>query len=240
MTTTESTPGVSSDAVPKTNTELGLLHGRLIPGIYFDSGYCIWAFDFTSVPSPLDPFSDVWIDTPDGERTLYINSETAMETIASNHPFDRTVIGEITVEQTGSDQVRVTVEGEDGTSLKLELSFGQTVGTRLLNALVALTPKAVARTQLGSALSTFVLNRLVEANGAKVAGRFATGEPYRFEASQIAVITAATATLDGEDLGIPSSPPQPIEDGDVKNMPLHCYADVYVPVQRRELEDDTI
>jgi hypothetical protein len=81
-----------------------------------------------------------------------------------------------------------------------------------------------------------VLNRLVEANGAKVAGRFATGEPYRFEANQIAVITAATATLDGEDLGLPSSPPQPIEDGDVKNMPLHCYADVYVPVQERETE----
>ena len=180
----------------------------------------------------------MWIDTPDGERKLYINSETAMETIASNHPFDQTVLGEIAVEQTDSDRVYVTVEGEDGTSLELELSFGQTVGTRLLNAMGALTPKAVARTQLGSALSTFVLNRLVEVNGAKVAGRFATGEPYRFEANRIAVITAATATLDGKDLGIPSSPPQPIEDGDVRNMPLHCYADVYVPVQGRETEDE--
>lgn len=232
MTATE-----SSDAAPKTNKDLGLFHGRLIPGIYFDSGYCIWAFDFTSTPSPLDPFSDVWIDTPDGERTLYINSETAMETIASNHPFDQTVMADITIDQTDSDKVHVTVEGEDGTSLELDLSFGQTVGTQLLNAMVALTPRAVARTQIGSALSTFVLNRLVEANGAKVAGRFATGEPYRFEANRIAVITAATATVDGEDLGLPSSPPQPIEDGDVKNMPLHCYADVYVPVQGRETED---
>lgn len=80
---------------------------------------------------------------------IYLNSETAMETIASNHPFDQTVMSEISVEQTGSDRVRVTVEGEDGTSLELELSFDQTVGTRLLNAMVALTPKAVARTQLG-------------------------------------------------------------------------------------------
>jgi hypothetical protein len=232
MTATE-----PSDAAPKTNKDLGLFHGRLIPGIYFESGYCIWAFDFTSTPSPLDPFSDVWIDTPDGERTLYINSDTAMETIASNHPFDRTVSADITIDQTDSNGVRVTVEGEDGTELEMDLSFGQTVGTRLLNVMVALTPKAVARTQIGSALSTFVLNRLVEANGAKVAGRFATGEPYRFEANRIAVVTAATATLDGEDLGLLSSSPQPIEDGDVKNMPIHCYADVYVPVHSREAEE---
>lgn len=235
-TTTRPATGGEATTIQKTDRNLELFRGTLIPGSYFDSGYCIWAFDFTTVPDGIEPFRDVWIDSPEGERTLYISSETALETIAGNHPFDQTALGTITIEQTAADRTRVILDGDDGVSLELELSFDQTMGTRLLNAVAAVTPKRIARSQFGAAVSTLVLNQLVNANGAKVAGRFATGEPYRFEASRIAAVTDAKGTLNGSDLGQPTQPSVPLADGDVKNMPLYIHADVYVPVHEREMD----
>lgn len=201
----------------------------MIPGIYFSSGYCVWAFDFTATPDGLDPFSDVWVIAPDGERTLIISSEEARETIERNRAFDRTLVGEVRIDQPTQDTARVTAEA-DGLHVDMELTFTQTGGTRLLNVLGALTPDVVARSRFGSALSTLLLNRSVEANGTKVAGRFGTGEPYRFEVTRIAVVTDATATVNDEDLGIPTHPDQPVADGDVKNMPLFIDGRAYVPV----------
>lgn len=201
----------------------------LIPGIHFSSGYCVWAFNFTATPDGLDPFSDVWVIAPDGERTLIISSEEARETIARNHAFDRTLIGEIRIDQPTPDTARVAAEA-DGLHVDMELTFTQTGGTQLLNVLGALTPDIVARSGFGSTLSTLFLNRFVEANGTKVAGRFGTGEPYRFEATRMAVVTDATATVNDEDLGVPARPDQPVADGDVKNMPLFIEGCAYVPI----------
>lgn len=108
-----------------------------------------------------------------------------------------------------------------------------------MNAVAAVTPKRIARSQFGAAVSTLVLSQLVNANGAKVAGRFATGEPYRFEASCVATVTDAKATLNGSDLGQPTQPSVPLADGDVKNMPLYIHADVYVPVHEHEMDAPT-
>lgn len=235
-TTTRPATDGQATTIQKTDSDLELFRGTLIPGIYFDSGYCIWAFDFTTAPDGIEPFRDVWIDSPEGKRTLYISSETALETIDGNHPFDETSLATIAIEQTTADSTRVTLEGDDGVTLNFELSFNQTTGTRLLNAVAALTPKRIARSRFGAAVSTLALNQLVTANGAKVAGRFATGEPYRFEASRVATVTDAKATLNGSDLGQPTQPSVPLADGDVKNMPLYIHADVYVPVHEHGMD----
>lgn len=189
----------------------------------------MWAFNFTATPDGLDPFSDVWVIAPDGERTLLISSEEARETIGRNHAFDRTLIGKVRIDQLTPDTARVTADTDD-LHVDMELTFTQTGGTRLLNVLGALIPDIIARSTFGSALSTLLLNRLVEANGTKVAGRFGTGEPYRFEATRTAVVTEATATVNGEDLGVLTHPDQPVADGNVKNMPLVIDGRAYVPV----------
>lgn len=226
--TTQSTTNQSPESTVS-NKRLHSFEGLLIPGIHFSSGYCVWAFNFTTTPDGLDPFSDVWVIAPDGERTLIISSEEARETIARNHAFDRTLIGEIRIDQPTPDTAHVTAQADD-LCVDMELTFTQTGGTRMLNMLGALTPDIVARSGFGSALSTLLLNRLVEANGTKVAGRFGTGEPYRFEATRIAVVTDATATVNDEDLGGPTRPDQPVADGDVRNMPLFMAGRAYVPV----------
>lgn len=235
-TASGSETGLERDTVPRTNQPLNLYSGTFVPGIYFSSGYCLLAFDFTSVPPNVDPFIYVWIITPDGERTLYADPEEGIELVSGYHTVDQGVGGHITREQTGSDTVRVTVEGNDGTNLELELSVGQTMATRALNALSALTPKTVARTQFGAALGTVLLDRLLETNGTKVAGRTEIGSPYRFEADHINIITDASATLNGEDLGTPTAPDRLVEFGDVKigNIPLYMRADAYLPIPKQD------
>lgn len=166
-----SNPGIERDAVPRTNRPLNLYSGTFVPGIYFSSGYCLLAFDFTSVPPSVDPFIYVWIITPDGERTLYADPEGGIELMSGYHTVDQGIGCHITREQTGSDTVRITVEGDDGTDLERNLSVGQTMATRALNTISALTPKTVARTHFGAAVGTILLDRLLETNGTKVAGR---------------------------------------------------------------------
>jgi hypothetical protein len=208
--------------------------GTFITGVYFTSGYCVWSNAFTAVPSGLEPFVDVWVITPEGERILYCDPEAAIEPVTWYHDFDTTVGGEITRTATAPDRAHVSLTAADGTTLELDVSFGQTVGTRLLNAMSALTPKSVSRTRFGAKLGTAVLNTLLDADGMKVAGRTETGARYRSEAKRIYTITDASASLNGEDLGQLSRPPQSIEFGDLRSIPLYIHGDVYLPVPNRE------
>ncbi|WP_254534710.1 hypothetical protein [Halomarina litorea] len=101
---------MATQSTPKRTLEptsqLQAFGGTLLPGTCFTSGYCVWAYDFHTTPDGLDPFHDVWVVAPDGERTLIITSEQAERTIARNHPFDRTLLGDIRVEQPTPDTAR--------------------------------------------------------------------------------------------------------------------------------------
>ncbi|SFR32413.1 hypothetical protein [Halogeometricum limi] len=223
--------GDASESLVPESPRLEPFSGTFVPGICFDSGYCLWAFDFRSVPDDLAPFSDVWVFAPDGERTLYIDSAVARDVISGNHRFDRTVVADVSIDRPRDGEVIVTVVSDDA-SIAFEVRFEKTVGTRVLNVLSAVTPDAVARTRFGSALSTALLNRLVDANGTKVAGRFGTGEPYRFTADRTWAVTDATATIDGVDAGAVVRPDRPFADGDVKNMSVCIEGTAHVPVRR--------
>lgn len=75
-------------------------------------------------------------------------------------------------------------------------------------------------------------DRLLDTRDTKVAGRTEIGESYRFEADRIAVVTEATATLDGDDIGSATAPDHSIEFGDVTigNVPLYMRADAFLPI----------
>lgn len=234
-TPAEPEASVDSDPPLRSIDTLELFRGALISGVYFSRGYCVLSNYFTAVPSGIEPFVDVRVLTPDGERILYCDPEEAIETVTWYHDFDRTVGGDITRNVTAQDRARVTLDADDGTTLELDVSFGQTAGTRLLNAMSALTPKSVSRTRVGAKIGTTVLNTLLDADGMKVAGRTETGARYRSEARRISMITDASATLNGEELGRLSRPPQPIKFGDIRGLPLYIQGDVYLPIPNREI-----
>lgn len=234
MSTATDGETVTGETEPSIDQPLKPYRCTAIPGLCFESGHCLLAFDFTSTPPDVDPFRYVWIVGPDDERTLYADPEAGIDLVSGFHAVDQGVAADITWDQTGSDSLRLTVDGDDGTALELEVTTGQTRATRILNSMAAITPRSVIRTGIGAAILSDLLDRLLDTRGTKVAGRTEIGESYRFEADRIAVVTDATATLDGEDLGSSTAPDRTIEFGDVSigNVPLYMRADAFLPIPK--------
>lgn len=215
MTTTE--PSTVEDEFPATqqNGTLGAFTGTFVPGLCFESGHCFWLLAFTDTPTRFNAYTELWIITPDGERVLYTDPGPAAAEVQKYHDFDEVNGASITCDLS-DNRVSVSMEAIDGTELELTAAAGQTLGTRILNTVIGLTPDAILQSNIGTAVSTLSLNLLVAANGLKVAGRTETNRRYRLDAERIHQITDASGTLDGRDLGSLSSPNRSIEFGDAK------------------------
>lgn len=223
MTTTESTTTADEQLSSQRTGTLGAFTGNFIPGVCFESGHCVWLLEFTSTPTQFDSYTELWIIAPDGERVLYTDPEAAADEVLNYHDFDRTEGASVTCD-TSHSQITVTMEATDGTNFELTASTSRTLGTRLLNTVIALTPAVILQSRMGTRISTVSLNLLLDANGLKVAGRTETDRRYRLDAEQIQRITDASATLDGRDLGALNPPNRPIEFGDAKTTADALYA----------------
>lgn len=187
--------------------------GLFIPGICFESGHCIWLLEFSSTPTEFDSYTELWLITPDGDRVLYTDPRAAGTEVTKYHEFDRTEGADIVTDNSRS-RVDVTMDAADGTTIDVSGTVGQTPGTRILNAVIAVTPARILRSRFGAAVSTLSVNLLTDANGLEVAGATETGRRYRLDAERMARITDASASLDGSDLGELQPPSRPIEFGD--------------------------
>lgn len=211
-------PGRTGDRPPDrpgTGT-LEPFSGHVVPGVCFESGHCFWLLDFAATPTAFESFAELWVITPDGERVLYVDPEPAAAEVLRYHRFDRVRGASIAREQPTRGTAAVTVAGDDGAVLDLRLALGLTTGTRLLNAMLAVTPRPLLGSRVGAALATYSLNRLLDANGLKVAGRTETGRRYRLDAARLLTVATADATLDGRDLGERVPPTRPIAFGDAR------------------------
>lgn len=215
MTTTESSTAADEQPATQQSGTLGAFTGTFVPGLCFESGHCFWFLAFTDTPTRFDAYTELWIITPDGERVLYTDPEPATEEVQKYHDFDQVNGATISCDIAHS-RFGVTMEATDGTDLELTASAGQTIETRILNTVIALTPDAILQSSTGTTVSTRSLNLLLDANGLKVAGRTETDRRYRLDAERIQQITDASGTIDGRDLGGLSPPNRPIEFGDAK------------------------
>ena len=189
--------------------------GAFVPGICFESGHCFWLLDFATTPTQFGSYTEFWIVTPDGERVLYTDPGEATEEVLAYHEFDRTVGADVRHERRPGG-FEVAMEATDGTAIELRGSTDQSLGTRVLNAVIGLTPDPILRSGLGTTISTASMNALLDVNGLNVAGRTETERRYRLDADRLALIADASATLDGQDLGAVRPPSRPIEFGDAK------------------------
>lgn len=229
MATSQQTSADPREAT-REDESLQPFHGFLTPGICFASGHCVMVLNFSSTPTRIDAYDEVWIFTPDGERRLYADPPEAGPFVETYHDFDRTFGATIFWDQANEDRVAFTLEGEDGMTLDLTVDLGSTTATRLLNTITDLTPQSILRTSIGQTVSTLSFNQLLDANGMKIAGETETQEPYRVEADSLRVVTNAAATLDGEDLGAVQPPDRLIAFGDAKvpDIPFFSFGDLYL------------
>lgn len=213
------------------NGSLQPLRGIQSPGICFSSGHCLITHKYSSTPTAIDAFDEIWIVTPDGERHLYTDPPKAGSYTERYHDFDRIVGSAITWEQANDERVALHLDGDDGTVLDMRADLGTSPNIRLLNTITSLTPQSILRTSIGQTVSTLTLGSLIDSNGLKIAGVTETQEPYRVEAKSIRRVTSATATLNDEDLGQTGPPDRLIEFGDhkVPNDPLVTFGAIYLP-----------
>ncbi|MDL5363735.1 hypothetical protein [Halalkalicoccus sp. NIPERK01] len=208
--------------------ELEPFHGIQVPGVCFESGHCVWLLRFTETPTDLPSYTEVWLITPDGGTTLFVDPEEAAATVEEYHAFDEVRGAEIDVALPDQETIRVTVAGD--TDLEFDLTHELTPRARALSAMLNATPERVARSRIGAAVGTATLNTLLPANGLRVAGTTDTGRRYRNEPVRVTLGTDASATLDGEDLGGLAPPTRPIAFGDlhVPDRPVVTFGDLFL------------
>ncbi|WP_416840515.1 hypothetical protein [Haloferax sp. DFSO52] len=174
--------------------------GVVCPYIGFESGHTLWLLLFESTPTPVGSYAEIWVETPDGESTLYAPSG-ATDFVTSYHEFDRVKESAISWVHHEGDGYDVTMESADGTTIDLRIDFEVTRRTRVLNLLGALLPTAISRTTIGSSIRTFLFNLLLPVGGSKVRGKTETGVQYWVDTDRILDVSAVRATLNGVELG---------------------------------------
>ncbi|MFC7020977.1 MULTISPECIES: hypothetical protein [Haloarcula] len=156
MTTAESSTVADSQSATQKSGTLGGFAGTFVPGLCFESGYCFWLLAFTDTPTQFNEYTELWIITPDGERILYTDPEPAAEEVQKYHDFDRVNGATITCDLSDK-RFSVEMEATDGTELELTGAARQTIGTRILNTVIGLTPDAILQSRVGTTVSTLSL-----------------------------------------------------------------------------------
>ena len=194
------------------NKNLRPFHGFFSPGLYFTSGHGMRLYNFTSTPTDVEAFFQIWVMTPRGKKVLYVDPEAANAIISTWYSFDEVVGSTISWGWSESDTLHIDVEADDDTTLELRLTLGSSLATAILNTIITITPRALMRTRPMLAISGLSFNLLLGLGGVHIKGETETGKEYVTEA-RLAVVKDASAVLNDEDLGPLTRPPRPIYFG---------------------------
>lgn len=178
------------------------------------------------VRSPFGPFSDVMLERANGHRLLIAPSRETARFVAGTYTFD-----DVQVVPVG---VRVVQENWTVTAASLDLRF--TTGRRgLLGLLLSAVPPSLAA-RPAWATATGPPARLLL--GVRTHGRARTGRHEWYGAQDLRPVTAATATLEGRDLGrlAPVEPPVRFGFGSTPRKPCVVRVTVTVALESRPSE----
>ena len=202
---------------------LGPWRGFFSPGIYFSSGHCLWLYNWES--TPVGPYTQAWVISPDEKRTLYVDPLEAGQTVCLFHEFDNVVGSDLTWGWSGSQALSVHMTATDETVLDLSITLSTPLAAKLLNGMIKSSPRPLAKTAPMLAVSQASLDILLGTNPLKITGSTETGKRYRSDADRLAVVAEASATLNGEDLGALTRPEREFSFGDAKtpNRPIFVF-----------------
>jgi hypothetical protein len=117
--------------------------GFLCPGIYFSSGYCVWLMQWTSTPTEVEAFSEIWVFTPEDNRTAYIDPVEAVPIFKIYHNFNNVVGAEIIWDFKDSNSLSSMFRASDNTVMEIQLKLGPAFDINAVNEAVTETGMAV-------------------------------------------------------------------------------------------------
>ena len=148
--------------------------------------------------TPLDSFSDVMVERPDGHRVLLAPSAVVRDVIEATYVFDEVRLEPVSVVETdGSWQV-------SSPSLSLRIGFGRRSG---LGWLLRAVPARLATSTRWATLVDPVAARVMD--GVRTRGVAREGRQEWYGATDLRLLTSASGSFDGDPLGslAPVDPP---------------------------------
>lgn len=180
-----------------TNQTLQPFEGRILLGINFESGHSLWLYDFERTPTEYGSYREFWVVEPDDTRILYYDTEGAEEEIEAFHDWERSVLADMTWEWT-ADRIDIMVEGEDGRTIELEGTVGNSAMSRLLTLMQRYLPGMLHKRMFGRHTET---------------GKFG-----QLDTPTVRVVTDGSARIDGASLGSVHNPDEPVSFGEVESF----------------------
>jgi len=170
--------------------------GYMIPGLYFESGYCVWILRWMENPTKSPSLTEVWVFGPDGRRTCYIDPGTEIGFFKKYHAFDE-VLGASIDATESKREMSVVVRGNQQIEIKIRTGFS---------------------------LAYALTNRILSGKHARL-GRTETGRATHHTPHRIRRIRDASVRIGGNDLGRLKKLDKDITVGDGKasRIPLVCY-----------------
>jgi len=117
--------------------------GFLCPGIYFSSGYCVWLMHWNYTPTEVEAFSEIWVFTPENNRTAYIDPVEAIAIFKIYHDFNSAIGAEITWDCKDSRSLFATLLASNNTVMDIQLKLGPAFDINAVNEAVTETGMAV-------------------------------------------------------------------------------------------------
>lgn len=180
-----------------TDQSLQPFEGRILLGVNFESGHSLWLYDFERTPTEYGGYREFWVVEPDDTRVLYYDTEGAEEEIEAFHDWERSVLANMTWEWT-ADRIDITVDGEDGQSIELEGTIGNSAMSRMLSLMQRYLPRPLHKRMFGRHTETGTFGQL--------------------DTPMVRVVSEASARIDGTSLGSVHTPEEPVSFGEIESF----------------------
>jgi len=152
--------------------------------------------------SPAGPYRAVFHFTPDGTRTLYIDSEAAVDVISSIHRFDAVRVVDIVSERRDGEWVLRAKTGPNKGELRIEVDYEDAGALKVVNAVASRTPEVITRNSLYCRLMPGMAALVIGTDpGQKIVGTTEIGTTCRFRVEKLFKVARARATWGGNDAG---------------------------------------
>jgi len=229
-----------------TTIDLSLLkpyHGYQTSIIPISSGYYFYLASWDRTPTQFPRFSNIWLVTPEDKRILFSDPPTSSEIVCIYHEFHEIYGASIGIDWITENEFHVQCKSlDDAYELQVTLHLYEPLTSRLLVAIGSGPPMQFRISKAIVAVSNFFVNSLVAKGGSVLVGKTETGQPfYHGETERLFQVAGGSISLNGEDMGMFTSPTWSIEFGDAIPYfkPVVKLGTLYIPFEPDMVEGST-
>lgn len=166
--------------------------GYMIPGLYFESDYCLYVLRWEETPTQIKKMTQIWVITPDNKKICYIDPVEGIPVFNKYHLFDEVTGAQINIQE-DRNYIKIRCRTSNEEILSADIQPEVTLENRIVNLL----------------LNIKYTKKLLITNGKTETGKAFSNEPVR-----IVTIADAKVIFHGMSQGKLIKPKRKIRIGD--------------------------